>query len=431
MKNVLFICIDCLRNDYLYKNKQLTNLNKLINKSIYFTTAISTTTTTSPSIASVLTGLYPYQHGILSLSGYKLYDTVKTFPEYLKEAGYTTHAFVTGPLHENFGLNKGFDTYEYRDVNQTLDTPWKDDLIANLSNLKNPWFTFLHLWELHGPRYVSKEHTNILGLNKYKNALHSLDDNIGDVFDSIDFTNTIVVLFGDHGESIADSPTKKLLSILHKNSKTRNLAKFYGRQLDRIRKHIPFGIQDHYRPGFHGRFEGHGYGVYDYLVRIPLTIYIPNQNYNNNISKQVSQVDITPTILDLLSIKCQTIENHVPEYGRSLCNLINNPKYNWEELAYIYACGQSLKNKANWLAGLRTPKWKFAKKIYQQNNPKYELYNIQKDNLELHNQQEKYPDLISKFDYKIDNLINLTKDNHTNVSEDEALNRKLKDLGYI
>ena len=59
-----------------------------------FTDAHAHNVVTLPSHANILTGLYPYQHGVRDNSGFTLPARVPTLATVLHEAGYATGAFV-------------------------------------------------------------------------------------------------------------------------------------------------------------------------------------------------------------------------------------------------------------------------------------------------------------------------------------------------
>ena len=74
-QNLLLVTIDTLRADALgaYGGPAATPaLDALARAGIRFTFAHAQAVLTLPSHASILTGLYPYQHGIRDNSGYRL-----------------------------------------------------------------------------------------------------------------------------------------------------------------------------------------------------------------------------------------------------------------------------------------------------------------------------------------------------------------------
>src|SRR6266850_7748502 len=117
-QNVLLITIDTLRADALscYGGPALTPaLDRLAAQGVRFDFAHAHAVMTLTSHASILTGTYPYQHGIRDNSGYRLPAHARTLATLLEQSGYATAAFVGAfPLHSRFGLNQGFDVYDDR-----------------------------------------------------------------------------------------------------------------------------------------------------------------------------------------------------------------------------------------------------------------------------------------------------------------------------
>src|SRR5262245_31521918 len=117
-QNVLLITIDTLRADALgsYGGRAATPaLDRLAEQGVRFDFAHAHAVVTLPSHASILTGQYPFQHGIRDNSGYQLAANARTAATLLKRAGYATAAFVAAfPVHSRFGLNQGFDVYDDR-----------------------------------------------------------------------------------------------------------------------------------------------------------------------------------------------------------------------------------------------------------------------------------------------------------------------------
>ena len=119
--NVLVVCVDCLREDHLSGAAADTPfLDSLRERALEATGMYATATTTSPCVASLLTGTYAECHGVLSLDVGPLSSEVTTFAERFGAAGYHTEALVTGPLVEETGLHRGFDAYRYREPDESL-----------------------------------------------------------------------------------------------------------------------------------------------------------------------------------------------------------------------------------------------------------------------------------------------------------------------
>lgn len=114
--NVLLISIDTLRADHVsclgYARRTTPNLDRLAEDGIVFRNAAAASPWTVPSHMSMFTGLYPSFHGLLSTK-MSMADGITTLADVLKANGYTTAAYVTGPmLNAKFGYGKGFEFYD-------------------------------------------------------------------------------------------------------------------------------------------------------------------------------------------------------------------------------------------------------------------------------------------------------------------------------
>ncbi|HUN82280.1 MAG TPA: sulfatase-like hydrolase/transferase, partial [Phycisphaerae bacterium] len=120
------ILVDTLRADKLgcYGNKLgLTpRIDQFAAQGCLFEKAYSHAPWTLPSTASLLTSLYPAQHGAGSRAGGMndfLFDGITpgvyTLAESFYNHGYSTAAEVSVLfLAPKYGLNRGFQTYDYR-----------------------------------------------------------------------------------------------------------------------------------------------------------------------------------------------------------------------------------------------------------------------------------------------------------------------------
>ena len=94
---MLLITIDTLRGDALGCDggpARTPNLDSLAAGGIRFSFAHAQAVVTLPSHASILTGLYPFQHGYRENSGYRLTPGVQPLAARLKANGFSTGAFV-------------------------------------------------------------------------------------------------------------------------------------------------------------------------------------------------------------------------------------------------------------------------------------------------------------------------------------------------
>ena len=143
---------------------------------------ITAATTTTPSVATLLTGRYPAEHGIRSLLGYKLQPEVKTLPEILREHGYHTVAEVTGPLFPRDGAGSRLRPVPPPRAplvprHRLGQQDRRDALRA--TGCSEPWFMFLHLWELHWPRKAKGQFASPkYGKQLYQRSVAYLDSQL-------------------------------------------------------------------------------------------------------------------------------------------------------------------------------------------------------------------------------------------------------------
>ncbi len=120
--NVIMIVIDTLREDRVWgPNAKMPQLKKLAEKGIYYTRAYTPIAKTQQSMASIMTGFYPWKHNVR-----KLYDHLSpayvTLAEMFSQNGYRTAAFVHNSwIDYGMGLEQGYHQYYgYRRIQSCL-----------------------------------------------------------------------------------------------------------------------------------------------------------------------------------------------------------------------------------------------------------------------------------------------------------------------
>jgi arylsulfatase A-like enzyme len=113
--NVVVIVLDCVRADrlgcYGYARDTSPNLDGFAAQATRFEQAVTAGVWTLPSMASMLTGLYPSQHGLNRIDQ-RLAPELATLPERLAAAGWRTAGFTANPHGgRGFGLDRGFQEF--------------------------------------------------------------------------------------------------------------------------------------------------------------------------------------------------------------------------------------------------------------------------------------------------------------------------------
>jgi arylsulfatase A-like enzyme/Flp pilus assembly protein TadD len=219
-QNVLLITIDTLRGDALgsYGGAAATpNLDRLASNGVRFTFAHSHAVVTLVSHASILTGEYPYQHGVRENAGFRLAPDKTTIATLLHGRGMSTGAFVGAfPVNRQFGLAQGFDVYN--------DVAARDSLAADFSlperragevvtaatawiaRQHGPWFAWVHVFDPHAPYAPPSPFDTQYAGNPYAGEVAYVDSALGPLVDLARNQDrpTTVVVTGDHGEALGE-----------------------------------------------------------------------------------------------------------------------------------------------------------------------------------------------------------------------------------
>ena len=221
--DVLLITIDTLRADApgFAGNRRGTTpvLDRLAAGGRVFTDAHAHNVVTLPSHANLLTGLYPYQHGIRDNSGFRLPDSIPTLATVLRDAGYATGAFVASyALDSHFGLDRGFQVYDDRYTRgsgaEELALPERrgDEVVAAAvewwgRQKGKPRFLWVHLFDPHAPYDPPEPFASRFRDNPYLGEVAAADGLLapllGPLLDGKE-PPCLVVVTADHGEALGD-----------------------------------------------------------------------------------------------------------------------------------------------------------------------------------------------------------------------------------
>ena len=161
--SILLVTLDTTRADSMGFESdavETPTLDGLAARGVRFSQAWTTVPMTLPAHTSMLTGLYPAEHGIRENSRF-LDDDRTLLAERLRDAGYATAAFVSGyPLKRRFGLARGFDHYDDdmgKGNAERAAGPTTQRALKYLeAKARGPVFVWVHYFDPHDP-YVPPE----------------------------------------------------------------------------------------------------------------------------------------------------------------------------------------------------------------------------------------------------------------------------------
>jgi arylsulfatase A-like enzyme len=290
--NVIIITVDCMRNSNLSSQGYFRETTPFLDSIRTRFTAISAAPWTYPSVASILTGLYPHNHNAIIAGDIKHFDRIDSFQK-LRGDILTLHEllFLLGyDIYFGTGIPAAFWSVKGRVILRLCDdSAVANDLLSDLTkwiskNGKRKFFAYAHLADLHTPFNTPesyrhffadvKEQPNLDFYNwelLYDNSLRYVDSAIERLFHFLKDTGimdrTIVVVTGDHGEEFSEH--RKL-----------EAEYFYDQR------------------GLYGL--GHAHNVFNEIIQVPLLMSGPIPDRKSD--HLVSTVDIMPTIIDLLGI---------------------------------------------------------------------------------------------------------------------------------
>ena len=211
LPSILLVTLDTTRADRLgFESGQDTtpHLDALAARGVVFSQAYSTVPTTLPAHASMMTGLYPSDHGIHENARVLAADLPLLAPR-LRELGYTTAAFVSGfPLAGQFGLARGFDHYDdnFAPAAERRAGDTTDRALAYLEGVQNSVFLWVHYFDPHEPYDPPEPFRSRYPADPYLGEIAYLDRELSRLLDA--FTRRPgdhkILVASDHGEGLGD-----------------------------------------------------------------------------------------------------------------------------------------------------------------------------------------------------------------------------------
>ncbi len=158
--NVILVSIDTLRADHVgtygYERDTTPFLDRFAREAVVYERAFTPAPWTLVAHMTMLTGLFPAQHGVLR-EDQALAPEIPLLSERLDEAGYQTLAlYYPCWIHERYGFARGFDVFRAHGSVEEARALVLEEL-ARLEG-EQPYFLFLHLFDVHDGPIASGEH---------------------------------------------------------------------------------------------------------------------------------------------------------------------------------------------------------------------------------------------------------------------------------
>lgn len=301
--DIVLVVIDTLRAQHTslhgYERPTTPHLEALAARGTWCSHAYAQSPWTLASFVSMFTGLDPHVHRVgrddLDATRFgRLSASTPTLAGTLHEAGYATAAFLNNTfLAPEFGLQSGFDTYDYQGSTNFSHRSAPDTVdagVAWLSEQDGPAFMVLHFME---PHLDYSPPDDIKGTFAKGPRPAQLDVKDQDPFTLLqmgviqptDETREYVKALYDEEVLAADRGVGRLVEAL-------------APRWDRTALLV---TADHGEEFWeHGGFE-HGHSVYEEVVRVPLIIS-GGPIRQGVVDAPVQLVDLYPTCLEMLRV---------------------------------------------------------------------------------------------------------------------------------
>lgn len=197
-------------------------------------------------------------------------------------------------MHKAMGFDKFYSSNELS-MDETLGWGLKDNsffrqCVEIMSKERKPFYSFLITLSNHHPyeAYAAISDFDVSGvegelMQNYLKSVHEADKAIGEFIQELKdaglYDNSIIVFYGDH-EGIT------------------------GNDIENLNSFIGIDEDDEFQ---HREYE-----------KVPLIIHLPDEKLKGTISKTAGQIDIMPTVLNLMGIKPEY------EFGSDILNVENN-----------------------------------------------------------------------------------------------------------
>ncbi len=458
--NVVVYLIDTMRADhssvYGYQRDTTPFLKQLASTGVVFDDCQAQATWTKASVASLMTSLYSFTHGIINDAD-RIPDSAGTLAEQMRTAGYVTASIVANPFAGRAtGLDRGFDyMLEYPIVlrNRTEQADRGTDSAA-LNKVIFPWlerhhdepfFLYAHSTDPHAPYRPPAGYEE-----KWANPAETaeFDRNYAHFKTEREYGGGTVVsradLERDHIDP--DRYMKQAVDrydgeILHNDHNLQLLVEKL-RQEGVLNNTLLVIVSDHGEEFWDHGWTAHGHTLYQELTHTALVMWSPRLfPHALRVSEPVQLIDVMPTILDSTG----ALPSRFME-GQSLFPLARGQAFRrrtpvmTSRFAHpgAQANGPIRENRTDTFA-IVDSKWKliYRDRARQVGIARVELYDRSKDRQEQNNVAAKNPAEVERLMSNVGEWINAQNKLRVVLGRggkselDEQTLRQLRSLGYL
>ncbi len=314
---VFLVVIDTLRYDFFSRyfletpsfiQKQFTN----------YTNVTAPASWTKPSVASILTGLYPFEHQVIHKDDV-VSDSMTTIGDILFQNGYhTVGLFNNANLAPVFGFQKGFQKYVYL-LPKYLGSPfWANYRQASYQLIQKVLLKFFPLLKEPDLFYAPASRINAIVQDIITDEMKTNQNSFFyihymDPHDPYFSHDEIPISYARFEHPHPDASNAFLYQYYYEKE-VQYIKTFIDSFLETLSQKDFFDssliiiTSDHGEGFYEHEHFWHGTTLHEELIHVPLAVKYPSQKGFAQYDNPASLIDIVPTVLDTLHIQT---DNHV------------------------------------------------------------------------------------------------------------------------
>ncbi len=317
-RNVVVLLIDTMRADKLKPFNPRTRvqtpiIDQLAREGTIFANAQSPENWTKPSVASVLTGLYPMTHKTKE-SASRLPDGALMVSEVFKQAGFSTATFLAnGYVSDKFGFDQGWDHYTnyIRENKSTLAEKVFEEAAGWIEKHKaERFFVYVQTIDPHVPYDPPDEFLKLYDTEEYTGVVkpRSTADQLEQAK-----RNPPAITF--------NARDRQRIEALHDGDISYH-DKYLGAFIEKLKalglyEDTLFVVTADHGEEFndHGSW-GHGHSVYQELLHVPLMFRLPGYvPAGKVVQESVGTLDVSPTVLAAAGVAVPPVMEGINRMG--------------------------------------------------------------------------------------------------------------------
>ena len=429
--NVVLIFTDDQSPDSITHMPTVNNV--LAAEGVEFSTAITTTPLCCPSRASMLTGQYAHNHGVLTNrvpnGSAVVFDDSSTVATWLHDNGYRTsyigkylngyeevdpygyippgwddwQVFMEGSgthrYYYDYTLNENGEMVDYGDKKKDYSADVMAEKAVDFiyESKDQPFFLMMGFYGPHQPYTYADRHEDMFRTDEQISARRPLNFNEEDISDKPEWMQPVEIAEVNRMDQLYQRSLRTLMAVDDAVADILEALDCIGQSDNTL---IIFVSDNGVTYGEH-RLVNSKNCAYEECIQIPYVVYYPGEVEGGRmLDEPVLNIDLAPTIADVAGLP---IPDSVD--GTSLMPLLQGGADDWRDAVLIehWPTEEGFGGTIPYYEAIRTAEWKYVRyetgelELYDLVNDPYEMQNLAGD--------AQYADLMAQLGQQLDLMV--------------------------